>query len=63
MNKTYATVDELVKILNTLQRQGHGDAVVYCNEEYGFSKPTYEEEAPEISDFKGKKCANFGGYC
>lgn len=59
----YATVDELIIILQKLSEEGHGDAEVVCNSEYGFSLPTYEEEKPDIFiNSRGEKFVDFGGY-
>ncbi len=44
MSCRYATVDELILILQRLSLEGWGDAEVGCNQEYAVSLPTYEEE-------------------
>ncbi|UUW39797.1 hypothetical protein VP14_110 [Vibrio phage VPMCC14] len=63
MKTRYATVDELILILQQLSLEGYGSAEVCCNGEYGVSLPTYEEEKPEIVEHKDKFYVNLGGYC
>ncbi|AHK11444.1 hypothetical protein S140_34 [Shewanella sp. phage 1/40] len=60
----YATVDELIIILQRLSVEGYGMAEVSCNQEYGVSMPTYEEELPEVYTTKsGIQSVDLGGYC
>lgn len=61
--KSYATVDDLISILQRLSSEGWGDAEVGCNGEYSVSLPTYEEEKPECFEGRnGKKFVDLGGY-
>ncbi len=59
----YATVDQLIVILQQLSAEGCGDAEVTCNQEYAISLPTYEEEDPLKGTYKGGRFVDFGGYC
>lgn len=63
MSRRYATVDELIIILQRVSSEGWGDAEVGCNEEYALSLPTYEEENPDCYEGRnGKKFVDLGGY-
>lgn len=60
MNRKYATVDELIIILQRVSSEGWGDAEVGCNGEYALSLPTYEEEKPECVHLSCGRFVNFG---
>ena len=53
----YATVDEVIEMLQKLSDAGMGDFVVVCNNEYYFAK---KDEKPDLGT--GVKMVSFGGY-
>ena len=53
----YATVDEVIKILQGISDNGRGDYIVVCNNEYYFAK---KDEVPDIGD--DSKEVSLGGY-
>ena len=57
MVKEYATVDQVIEMLQKLSEDGKGDYEVGCNEEYLFAKPN---EEPRIDD--KYETVDFGGY-
>ena len=57
MNNEYATVDQVIEILQKVSKDGKGDYVVGCNGEYHLAKPN---EIPDIND--DSKEIDLGGY-
>lgn len=58
MENIYATVDDLIKILQKASDNGLGDYVVTCNQEYYLAT---KEEEPLVNE--DKKAIDLGGYC
>ena len=58
MNKEFASVDQVIRILQDVSDSGRGDYTVGCNSEYYLAKP---DEQPEIND--KTKDVDLGGYC
>lgn len=54
----YATVTEVIEILQKLENDGFGDYEVICNYEYGLAKKEDEAEINEKNKF-----ISLGGYC
>lgn len=58
MRNKYATVIEVIEILQKLKNDGYGDYEVVCNFEYGFAK---KEDKAKINE--KEKFISLGGYC
>lgn len=54
----YATVDDVIKMLQKISKNGRGDYELGCNQEYHFAR---KGDEPEIND--DGKTVDFGGYC
>ena len=53
----YATVDEMIEMLQITSRKGKGDYLITCNAEYLLAR---KGDVPTIND--KLKCVDFGGY-
>lgn len=55
----YATVDEMIKMLQEVSQQGYGDYEVACNQEYALARVG---DSPEVTNNNGFKQVSYGGY-